>query len=242
MDYESGIERFLEYRPHYAYGVLKAAQLAKRLNMGCISVVEFGVARGDGLLNLEYHAGIVEQLTGVKIEVHGFDSGQGLPAVTDYRDLPYIWDAGAFPMQSEHLVPRLTRAKLYLGDVRETVPEFVKTAQFAPVGFIAHDLDLFTSTIASFAIFEGPASTRLPRVLNYFDDIILDDVALMHDEVGELAAITQFNLEHARMRLKPAIYLLDKFDCPFKLQWYVLHDIAHPQYMSLMEKPQREIA
>jgi hypothetical protein len=40
-------------RPHYAYGVYSAADLAKRLGLSAISVIEMGVAGGKGLLALE---------------------------------------------------------------------------------------------------------------------------------------------------------------------------------------------
>ena len=48
-------------------------------------MLEFGVAGGAGLLSLERIAELVEGLTGVEIEVHGFDTGTGLPAPKDYR-------------------------------------------------------------------------------------------------------------------------------------------------------------
>ena len=242
LDYEASVELFLEGRAHYAYGVLKAAQLARRLGVRRISVIEIGVARGDGLVNLERHAEAVEKITEVEIEVHGFDSGEGLTAVGDYRDLPYIWDAGAFPMDVDALRARLGRAKLVLGDVRKTIPEFVAKGDFAPIGFIAHDLDLYSSTIASFEIFSGPDRTRLPRILNYFDDIILDDIGLMHDEAGELAAIAEFNAAQSRMRMKPSRHLFEKLFCSFARQWYVLHDLQHEQYATFLEKARRDIA
>src|SRR5215207_985617 len=43
-------------RPHYGYGLLKAAELARRLGYARISAIEFGVAGGNGLLSLERHA------------------------------------------------------------------------------------------------------------------------------------------------------------------------------------------
>ena len=66
-------------RPHYAYGVFSAAQLAKSLGLPGISVVEFGVAGGRGLRALEKISALVEQDTGVRINVVGFDSGTGMP-------------------------------------------------------------------------------------------------------------------------------------------------------------------
>ncbi len=88
LPYKERVEWFLEKRPHYAYTLLQAATLAQRLSLPKISAIEFGVAGGKGLLNLEYHATKIEQLTGVEIELYGFDTGAGLPQPKDYRDLP----------------------------------------------------------------------------------------------------------------------------------------------------------
>jgi hypothetical protein len=74
-------------RPHYGYCVYHGALLAKRLKYDTISVIEFGVAGGNGLLNLEHHAEQVSSQLGIAIQVYGFDSGAGLPAPADYRDL-----------------------------------------------------------------------------------------------------------------------------------------------------------
>ena len=66
-------------RPHYTWGVLHAAHLAKVLGIKRISVIEFGVAGGNGLVSLENIAQEVERLLGVGIDVYGFDTGVGLP-------------------------------------------------------------------------------------------------------------------------------------------------------------------
>ena len=41
--------------PYYGYCVYNAAILARKLGYKRISVLEFGVAKGDGLKNLEWH-------------------------------------------------------------------------------------------------------------------------------------------------------------------------------------------
>src|SRR5580693_7656558 len=65
-------------RPHYAYGVYSAADLAKRLGLSAISVIEMGVAGGKGLLALEGIAKRVGDDFAIQIHVTGFDSGQGM--------------------------------------------------------------------------------------------------------------------------------------------------------------------
>ena len=47
------------------------------------SVCEFGVASGDGLVNLADLAELVTSETGVAIRVLGFDDGDGVPARPD---------------------------------------------------------------------------------------------------------------------------------------------------------------
>src|SRR5579885_3214170 len=115
-------------RPHYAYGVYTAADLAKRLNIPAISVVEFGVAGGSGLVALEAIAAEVSRALGVNIAVYGFDSGEGMPAPMDYRDLPYVWEQGFYKMDAAALKAALKQATLILGDVADTVPAFLQDA------------------------------------------------------------------------------------------------------------------
>src|SRR5215831_11062434 len=61
-------------RPAYYYCVYQGALLAKRLGHDSISVIEFGVAGGNGLLNLEMHAEKINEELGIKIEIYGFDT------------------------------------------------------------------------------------------------------------------------------------------------------------------------
>src|ERR1700734_3211680 len=136
LPYHARVELFMEHRAYYAYATLKAAELARKLNIDRISVIEFGVAGGNGLLNLEYHANEVEKLTGVTIDIYGFDTGEGLPQPQDYRDLPYHWKTGFFRMDKEVLLARLSRSKVIFGDVAQTAQKFVDDYKPAPIGAI----------------------------------------------------------------------------------------------------------
>ncbi len=130
-------------RPEYAFGVRQAIYLASRLKLDRVSVIEFGVARGEGLLAMEAYATTLGAAAGIDVEVYGFDLGSGLPSPNDYRDLGYVWKRGAgVEVDVATLQSRLTSAKLILGDVRKTVAEFLKTTA-APVGFISFDLDYY---------------------------------------------------------------------------------------------------
>ena len=64
-------------RPHYLMGVLTAADQAAREGVHAISVIEFGVAGGNGLVALDRYAAAVERETGVRVAVYGFDTGRG---------------------------------------------------------------------------------------------------------------------------------------------------------------------
>lgn len=65
-------------RAHYGYGTYQAALQAKALKMTRMSVIEFGVAGGNGLVELENVARAISQEVGIQIDVYGFDAGGGL--------------------------------------------------------------------------------------------------------------------------------------------------------------------
>ena len=92
----------LERMP-YAYICFNAAKLAKKLGYDRISVIEYGVGEGAGLLSLEEYTVEIKKIFGVQIDIYGFDTGQGLPKPTDYRDLPYHWKEGFFSMSENDL-------------------------------------------------------------------------------------------------------------------------------------------
>src|SRR6266542_3277705 len=86
FSYELRVDFFSERKPAYAYCLLNGARLAKRLGISRVSAIEFGVAGGKGLMSLEYHAVQVEKALGIKVDVYGFDSGEGMPEPVDHRD------------------------------------------------------------------------------------------------------------------------------------------------------------
>jgi hypothetical protein len=218
-------------RPHYGYGVFQAAELAKRLGLPGISVVELGVAAGAGLIALERVAAEVQQHVGVQVSVFGFDGGTGMPAPADHRDLPYVWGEGFYRMDEAELRARLKQATLIIGNVLSTVPAFLTTLKH-PLGFVAFDLDYYSSTRQAFALFDGLHQTRLPRVYCYFDDIFWPEHACHNEYIGELCAIRDFNSERGAMKLAPLHLLrhMKPHPAPWHDQIYVLHDFSHPLY------------
>ena len=219
------------YHPAYAWGVLQGVHLAKHLGVPRVSVIEFGVAGGRGLLALERIARSVETLVEVGIDVYGFDTGCGLPKPMDYRDRPNAFAEGAFPMDFTRLQQRFTMAKLILGDIRDTLPQHLASSP-APVAFISVDVDLYTSTVHTLRLFDASEERLLPRVWCYFDDIIGFTTG---DCNGELLAIADFNAAHTTRKLSP-MYGLKHFvkghhrEEPWVEMFYLLHLFDHSQY------------
>jgi hypothetical protein len=179
-------------RPQYLVGVLEAADQARRQGISAVSVIEFGVASGQGLLILEACAKAIAEQTGVEVAVFGFDTGKGLPQpIGDHRDHPDLWQPGDFPMDEDKLRRQLSsRTTLVIGNVAETVPRFVAAAEHPPVGFAAIDLDLYSSTRDALQLLSSPDRHMLHRVALYFDDVI----GLGHHSfAGERLAISEFN-------------------------------------------------
>lgn len=206
---------------------------AKILGIPRVSVIEFGVASGQGLLNLQSLAKRISAFFGdIRIDVHGFDLGSGLPRPMDYRDVPYTFREGDYSMDVESLKSRLDGTKLWLGPVAETLPEFLPEALKSPVAFASFDLDLYSSTAEAFKLFEFPAASRLPRVVCYFDDILAPDEAFYSDVTGELLAISEFNAAHPTMDISQLRALM--YSRPRLQQWqaqiYAFHDFTHERY------------
>jgi hypothetical protein len=125
----------------------------------------------------------------------------------------------------------LKKAILIMGDVNETVGEWVRTST-VPVGFVAFDLDYYSSTKAALNIFEGSAATHLPRVHCYFDDVSSNDVACMNPYVGELLAIQEFNDSHDNRKISRIELMREqrpRYE-PWQGKTYVMHDFQHPSY------------
>jgi hypothetical protein len=189
----------LSARPHYLVSTFFAARQARAEGIREISVIEFGVAGGSGLLTLQAEAEAIERATGVSIRVYGFDAGPGgLPGFCgDYRDHPDIWKPGDYPMDLDALEPKLgPRTTLILGDIREKIEHFSEEFDPSPIGFIAVDVDLYSSTAAALRVLD--LCPILQHVAIYCDDI---DLERCHRWAGELLAIDEFNQNHAQLKI-----------------------------------------
>jgi hypothetical protein len=219
-------------RPAYAWCVYHAAVEAKALGYSAVTVVEMGVAKGGGLICLCQHAENIREELGVEVVVVGFDSGEGLPASGDPRDVSYFWRSGEYRMDRENLEKQIgRRAQLILGDVSKTIPQWSSRAD-APLGAVMFDLDLYTSTVASFALFTK--ENILPRIWCYFDDIVGSPDNALTDKIGEREAIRQFNLMPERGvlhdHLSPAFTFKGKTPESWHPQIYLYHRLSHAQY------------
>jgi hypothetical protein len=203
-------------------------------------VVEFGVAGGAGLVEMSRQARLATAATGVRIDVYGFDTGEGLPKPTDYRDLPYIWREGDFTMDVAALRTRLPEAHLVLGNITDTVAEFLDDRRPAPIGFVSVDVDFYSSTAAALRIFAGDHKYFLPRVFCYLDDTVGDDDQILHnDYVGELRAVGEFNEANETLKIAPINGLRHKraVPAPWNDNIFALHRFDHPDYGRYVGRP-----
>lgn len=233
--------------PQYAYGVLLTCLQAKALGFGRATVIEFGVASGNGLLAMARAGAEIGRELGVEVTAVGFDTGIGLPASGDLRDLTYWYSRGDYRMDVPALKARLagTGAELVLGDVSETVPRFLaEFGERGPIGFCSLDVDYYTSTRDALKVLEGAGATRLPRVLCYFDDIHVGDLAYVTPRMGQVAAIEEFNRTHPETELAKVNSV--RHNRPIEAPWndviYVFQDFGHPLFNRLMEFGDRQIA
>jgi hypothetical protein len=196
-------------RRPYAFGLWLACLEADLLGLSKLSVFEFGVAHGHGLLNLCEICDLIHESTGFEFKLFGFDSDTGMPPLLDYRDHPEIWHEGEFLY--DHAITRAklpAYAELITGPIRETLPRFLATGVLKeyPVGFVSVDVDLYSSTCDLLKLFEVPdPEALLPATITYFDDI--NDMITLNSWCGEALAIREFNdrnplrkLEEKRIR------------------------------------------
>ena len=179
-------------RPQHAYGILEAADQAKQHGISRISVIEFGVANGAGLMNIIEIAKKVTKATQVEIDIYGFDTGEGMPPPIDYRDHPEYYNTGDFPMNKALLEEKTKgNATLLFGPIDKTLSTFIDSISTdAPIGFVSVDVDYYSSTKEVLKLFQADSSKFLPLTCVYFDDIFMPH---HNDKCGELLAIKEFN-------------------------------------------------
>lgn len=237
-DFRERVRYDLTVRPPYAFGVLAAADLARFFGVGRITAIEFGVASGAGLRDLCALASDVTQLTGIGVEIVGFDTGRGLPALKDYRDHPEIWMEGDFSTVDKDDVERRlpSNARVIWGEVADTLDSFVQQLRpEAPIGFVAHDMDIYHSTWSALAVYRAEPGKLLPVSLAYFDDTLGKPTRigslLRNRWAGQLGAIEDFNAAHEHRKIdviRTLRYRRPLHREPWLEQVYAVHVLDHP--------------
>jgi hypothetical protein len=217
-------------RPNYAYGMLRAADLARCLGRKGVTICEFGVATGNGLLAMIDLARRFEPETGIRFRIVGFDTGAGLPQIGGYEDHPELWSPGDFAMvNQDELTRRIDgRAELFLGDIKDTVSGFIDSlSSDAPLGFVSVDVDIYSATCSALRCLQGPAERYLPAISMYFDDVTF---FFANRWCGELRAIDEFNRDHELRKIDHDRGLLRRtVEAPalWHSRMYVAHILDH---------------
>jgi hypothetical protein len=211
--------------------LLRAADLARNCGIDAITAIEFGVANGAGVINLSMIARRVTKSTGVKINIVGFDSGQGMPEPIDFRDHPNIYKRGDFPMDFARLQSSLPpNVTLEIGELAQTAPKWLaRQSAKSPIGYVAVDLDYYSSTVVALKVLAAAPELYLPFVVTYFDDIVFDE---HNDACGELLAIKEFNAAHPNRHLQqPAFLPLRRVykNAPWLRQMFFCHILDHSE-------------
>jgi hypothetical protein len=194
-------------RQQHAFGLLNAADEAVAAGHSRVTVIEFGVANGAGLMNLCKLGERISKQTGVAFDFVGFDNVSGMPPYRDYRDHPEMYQPEWYRMeQPEMLQASLSpNARLVLGDVASTVPKFMaEHPQSSPIGFISIDVDYYWSAAEALKCLTADPLHYLSSVTMYFDDVSRPG----HNPwCGELLAINEFNEANDLRKIAPVNFL-----------------------------------
>ena len=241
--YRKKIAFDLILRQHHAYALLKAADRAKAAGINTISAIEFGVAAGAGLINMQNIARKVTKETGVSFKIYGFDTGKGMPPAIDYRDHPDLYQHGDFPMSVELLKQHLGKeTRLIIGEISDTVGDFLQSLPIhEPIGFVSLDVDYYHSAKDCLRVFDGNPSQYLPTTLIYLDDIELES---HNSYCGELLAIKEFNDAHKYRKIEHHRFL-ENTRIFRKANWikhiYQLHVLDHATRHQVKDDNQKRV-
>ena len=204
--YRSKIDFDLIIRQQHAYGLLQAADRALKLGFRSVTVIEFGVASGAGIMNIQRIASNIQKMTGVKFDIYGFDNITGMPPHKDYRDHPDLYKEGDYKMNYAVLKKHLnSNVTITQGNIKSNIKQFLENLPpQSPIGFVSIDVDYYSSTVDALTVFDGEASKYLDIVYLYVDDIHKEE----HNSLcGELLAINEFNKNHSKMIIEKYAFL-----------------------------------
>ena len=241
--YRTKVKWDLVVRQHNAYAILKAADTARGLGLKTVSLAEFGVATGAGLMNMAAIATRVTAATGIEFKLYGFDTGQGMPPARDYRDHPDMYAQGDFAMDFERLRLRLPpNCSLRLGEIGATVSDFLAgLPDSEPLGYAVIDVDYYYSAVDALRVLAGRPTQYLPLSFIYLDDIWCE----RHNSAcGERLAVAEWNRDHPQRLIERHPFL--EQGRPFRRarwlrQMHFLHVLDHPERCVLRANTQRRI-
>lgn len=221
-------------RPQHAFGLLEAADAALDCGHERVTVLEFGVADGAGLLNICELGKRITKVTGVEFDIVGFDGGSGMPPYRDYRDHPEMYQPGWYRMQDPEALARALppNAHLTIGDVSVTVSRFMAEHDWkSPIGFVSVDVDYYWSATEALKCLSAAPLNYLPRVTMYFDDV---GHAWHNPWCGELLAINEFNTASDFRKISPINFLSETRlfkNASWIGKMYSCHVLDHPKRM-----------
>jgi len=118
--------------------------------------------------------------------------GEGLCKPESFRDLPYMWDEGFYRCDFGKLKSLGLDEYIVFGDVADVLPTLLSDISLdlhARIGFMAFDMDYYSSTKKALDIIGAVDHSRfLPRTPVYFDDTLMTC-----QDTGELRAVYEFN-------------------------------------------------
>jgi len=221
-------------RQNHAYSILNATDTALQNGIRKITIIEFGVAAGGGLMNICKICRKLSSIYPITYQIFGFDTGAGMPEPVDYRDHPELYKKGDFRMDMSRLTKELPKnCELIIGEVKDTIPDFLKTHSLtdAPIGFISFDLDYYSSTKEALSVLLANPACYLPCFPVYLDDIAL----WSHNSYcGELLAIHEFNQEQPFRKIERNRFLA--YNRVFKhAEW-----LEHIFFVHILDAPKRK--
>lgn len=204
--YRKKCEYDLVLRSHHAYALYMAADRAITHNKKRVTIVEFGVSTGAGLMNMQKIAENITKDTGIEFDIYGFDTGDGMPPPISYKDHPDLYQEGDFPMDFDKLQRELhSNTTLVIGEIAETLPKFCEQDfSSSPIAFLSIDVDYYSSTVAALKVLDMEADQYLPMVVVYLDDV---EDPLHNSWCGELAAVNEFTDEHVYRKIERHTFL-----------------------------------
>jgi hypothetical protein len=220
--------KYKQFRPHYETILLESCIEGKKLGYDEISILELGVAGGNGIIALEKYKNKIQKLINIQINIYGFDSGEGMPITNDKRDVIFLTKPGTYKINKDEL-EKNNNSKIIYGDIKNTIDLFIKKN---PKNIIAifFDLDFYTSTRDFLKQIVKLENYLCPRVYCYFDDVF-NTTHWINEFNGENLAINEFNRTSQNIKIGKSHDNIMDFKFPLaKNNLFMIHNFNHLDY------------